>query len=202
MFAIIPVPFKPEALKQTMDTASRKSSGGRSTDRVFEALATIAALLDRTLSEMKSIDSEFQERLLQAVHDTEASLQSQTAQHIEGASSQWEAERKRLNNALEKTAQMGADWEAERGRLSAEIERLQNALAVAQAHKEIEKNTEPPVNSAALSKEIERVENLIKEISSVIDDPSTPLSIVIRKNVERAELESYLKGIRYAFEPR
>ena len=185
-----------------MDTASRKSSGGRSTDRVLEALATIAALLDRTLSEMKSVDSEFQERLLQAVHDTEASLQSQTAQHLEAASAQWKDERNRLNTALERTAQMGAEWEAERGRLTADIERLQSALAVAQAHKEIEKNAEPPVNSAALAREIERIENHIREISSVIDDPATPLSTVIRKNVERAELESYLKGIRYAFAPR
>src|SRR4051812_35419456 len=149
MFAIIPVPFNPEALKRSMDTASRKSSGGRSTDKVFEALATVAALLDRTLNEMKSIDSEFQERLLQAVHDTEASLQSQTAQHLEAASAEWEAERVKLNSALERAAQMGAEWEAERGRLNAEIERLHAGLAVAQAHKEIEKNAEPPVNSAA-----------------------------------------------------
>ena len=178
-----------------MDTASRKSTGGRSTDRVLEALATLAALLDRTINEMKSVDSEFQERLLQAVHDTEASLQSQTVQHLEAASAEWETERARLNSALERTAQMGAEWESERGRLNAEIERLQSALAVAQAHKEIEKSAEPPANSAALTKEIERAENLIKEISTVIDDPATSLSAVIRKNVERAELESSLRGI-------
>jgi chromosome segregation ATPase len=185
-----------------MDTASRKSSGGRSTDRVLEALATLAALLDRTINEMKFVDSEFQERLLQAVHDTEASLQSQTAQHLEAASAEWETERTRLTRALERTAHIGADWESERGSLNAEIERLQSALAVAQAHREIEKSAEPPANSAALAKEIERVENLIMEISTVIDDPVTSLSIVIRKNLERAELESYLKGIRYAFERR
>jgi hypothetical protein len=185
-----------------MDTASRKSAGGRSTDRVLEALATLAALLDRTINEMKSVDSEFQERILQAVHDTEASLQSQTAQHIEAAAAEWQTERNRLNSALERTAQMGAEWEAERGRLNAEIERLQGTLAVAQAHKEIEKSAEPPANTAALAKEIERVQTLIKEISSIIEDPSTELSTVIRKNVERAELEAYLKGIRYAFEGR
>ena len=185
-----------------MDTASKKSTSGRSTDRVLEALATTAALLDRTINEMKSVDSEFQERLLQAVHDTESSLQSQTAQHLEAASAEWEKERTRLNSALERTAQMGADWEAERGRLNAEIERLQGSLAVAQARKEIEKSAEPPANSAALAKEIERAENLIKEISAVIEDPATDLSTVIRKNVERAELQSYLRGIRYAFERR
>jgi hypothetical protein len=185
-----------------METASKKSVEGHSTDRVLQALSTLAALLDRTINEMKSIDSEFQERLLQAVHDTEASLQSQTAKHIETAAADWDAERTRLNSALERTAQMGAEWEAERGRLNGEIERLQSALAVAQAHKAIEATNEPPANNPALSKEIERVENLIKEISTVIENPATDLSTVIRKNVERAELESYLKGIRYAFERR
>ena len=185
-----------------METAARKSAEGHSTDRVLQALATLAALLDRTINEMKSIDSEFQERLLQAVHDTEASLQSQTAKHLEAATVDWEAERNRLNSALERTAQMGAEWEAERGRLNGEIERLQSALAVAQAHKAIEATTEPPANTAALSQEIERVESVIKEISAIIENPATELSTVIRKNVERAELEAYLKGIRYAFERR
>jgi len=41
------------------------------------------------------------------------------------------------------------------------------------------------------------VEGIVREISAVIEDPTSELSIVIRKNVERAELESYLKGIRF-----
>ena len=185
-----------------METASKKAAEGQSTDRVLQALTTLAALLDRTISEMKSLDSEFQERLLRAVHYTEASLQSQTAKHLEAASAEWKIERARLDGALERTARMGAEWEAERGRLNAEIERLQSALAVAQVHKAIEAATEPPANIAALSKEIERVEKLIGNISAVIEDPAADLSTVIRKNVERSELEAYLKGIRYAFERR
>jgi hypothetical protein len=38
---------------------------------------------------------------------------------------------------------------------------------------------------------------LIQEISKVVEDPETELSVVIRKNVERAELESYLRGLRF-----
>ena len=33
--------------------------------------------------------------------------------------------------------------------------------------------------------------------SPLIEDPAAELSVVIRKNVERADMESYLKGIRY-----
>jgi len=43
---------------------------------------------------------------------------------------------------------------------------------------------------------------LIQEINSVIDNPDTELSVVIRKNAERAELESYLKGLRFRIADR
>jgi hypothetical protein len=51
-----------------------------------------------------------------------------------------------------------------------------------------------------LSHEIERVERLIKEISIVIEDPDAALPIVIQKDVERSELESYVRGIRFVLE--
>jgi len=34
-------------------------------------------------------------------------------------------------------------------------------------------------------------------VNSIIEDPNTELSVVIRKNVEKLELEAYLKGLRY-----
>jgi hypothetical protein len=52
--------------------------------------------------------------------------------------------------------------------------------------------------SKRVAREIEQTERRIEEISILIEDPETELSTVIRKNVERAELESYLKGIRFA----
>ena len=39
---------------------------------------------------------------------------------------------------------------------------------------------------------------MILEIGKRIEDPATDLSTVIRKNVERAELNAYLKGIQYS----
>jgi hypothetical protein len=39
---------------------------------------------------------------------------------------------------------------------------------------------------------------MILELGKRIDDPTTDLSTVIRKNVERAELNAYLKGIQYS----
>jgi hypothetical protein len=51
-----------------------------------------------------------------------------------------------------------------------------------------------------LSREIERVESLIRDISSVINDPNAELPVVIQKDVERSELESYVRGIRFVLE--
>jgi len=50
----------------------------------------------------------------------------------------------------------------------------------------------------AINAEIHRVQKMIAEIAKRIDDPKTDLSTVIRKNVERAELNAYLKGIQYS----
>jgi len=46
--------------------------------------------------------------------------------------------------------------------------------------------------------EVTRIEGMIRDITTLIDDPATELSTVIRKNVEKAELDAYLKGILYS----
>src|SRR5687767_840529 len=135
-----------------METAKRSTPGARSTDRVLEALSTLAAFLDRTINEVKTLDSEFQSRLQQAVHDTEISLQSQAAQQFETAlnetrtrleeqfkqelsefSARRDAERDRLNKELERALHAATQWEVERVRLNGEIDRLSRETAVAQA---------------------------------------------------------------------
>jgi chromosome segregation ATPase len=209
-----------------MDTATKTPQGARATDRVLEALSTLAALLDSSIREVQTLDSEFQNRILQAVHETEASLQSQTAQHLEQAlsetrtkleerfkqtqtemSAEWEAERNRLNGELSRLTQTTAQWEAERARLNGELERLARVQAATQAEAEkafaaakaaVSSKPVPLANSDAVKNEVDRVEGLIKQIMALMDDSSTELSTVIRKNVEKAELESYLRGIRFA----
>jgi Tfp pilus assembly protein PilP len=201
----------------------------RGTDRVLEALSTLAALLDRTINEVKGLDSDFQNRLTQSVREAEASFQSLAAQNLEVAladarakleeefrtriaelSTQWDDERGRLNSELSKTSQTIVQWETERSRLMGELERMSRVQAATQAEAEkaimamkaasaAAKNSKGiSINGEVLNTEIERVEGLVKQISSVIEDPAAELSTVIRKNVERAELESYLRGIRFA----
>src|SRR5436190_24159170 len=103
-----------------MDTASKTPHEARATDRVLEALSTIAAMLDSSITEVKSLDSEFQNRVLQAVHETEASLEDQFKARLAELSTQWESERERLNAELTGITQTRAQWEAERARLNRE----------------------------------------------------------------------------------
>jgi chromosome segregation ATPase len=215
-----------------MDTATKAPQALRATDRVLEALSTLAALLDKSINEVKALDADFQKRLVQAVQDTETSVQSQAALQLEETlaetkrkldeqhtrnvgelSIQWEEERARLSAELSKMTQTKAQWEAERARLQGELDRLSRVQAQTQVEAEkaimamrsasaAAKNAKAgaEISSEVLTNEIQRVEGLIKDISTLIENPSTDLSTVIRKNVERAELESYLKGIRYALD--
>jgi hypothetical protein len=54
------------------------------------------------------------------------------------------------------------------------------------------------VNPNGLESEVKRIEEMIEKLVVLIDDPSTELSTVIRKNVEKAELSAYLRGILYS----
>jgi chromosome segregation ATPase len=118
-------------------------------------------------------------------------------------------------------AELTARWEKERAILVAERNRAQQRLADAateyeqqlageldglrQQLKQSSKEAAPaPSPAPAASPDLEliraeagRIEASIAEISKLVEDPDTELSVVIRKNVERAELESYLRGLRF-----
>ena len=54
------------------------------------------------------------------------------------------------------------------------------------------------IESQMIDAEVERVQEMLAGIARLIDNPETELSTVIRKNVERAELDAYLKGILFS----
>jgi chromosome segregation ATPase len=100
-----------------------------------------------------------------------------------------------------------ARFEADRAALIAERNRAQQRLAdiASEYERQLAElaavSAAPPQQSVpgleAVQAEIDRVEVMIQGISRVVENPETELSVVIRKNVERAELESYLRGLRF-----
>jgi hypothetical protein len=79
--------------------------------------------------------------------------------------------------------------------LNAAVERLE-AERTRAAGSAAEKN-ENPRESVVLA-EVGRIEGLLEQVTAIINDPGTELSMVIRKNVEQAELNAYLRGILFS----
>ena len=94
----------------------------------------------------------------------------------------------RLQDVIQQKTQLAEQLQSASTRLEAERGRLSAA-----------QHEEPPgLDSEAIAAEVTRVEGLISEIIGIIDNPDTELSTIIRKNVEKSELDSYLKGILFA----
>ena len=221
-----------------METVAKTHVIPKSTDRILEALATLAALLDRTINEVRSLEGNFQSQLLEAVQKTEEALQVKTAESVEHARTEVQQE---LTGRFQTELQAGldtlrTDFQAERARLTAEFgterQHLENDLrqagdtasslqderakllgelqhakerVVAEIEKAGAAAGAPDVPQGAsyalpalATEEIARIEAKLAELLRLIDDPATELSVVMRKNVEKLELEAYLKGLRYA----
>jgi chromosome segregation ATPase len=181
----------------------------------YEVAARAGNQYDAKLSELKqqkeSLEREFQNARNEWDHErrrltSEIERRDQQLQRIstdeEGVSSevvdqlrkQYE---ERLQDAIQQKTQLAQELqsasallEAERARLSAEIAKSESESG--------ETRGDGAFNKDALAAEVERVEAQIHQIAALIDDPETELSTVIRKNVEKAELGAYLKGILFS----
>jgi hypothetical protein len=219
-----------------MEAVSKSQRAPKSTDRIMEALATLAALLDRTISEARTLDSDLQLRVMEAVQKKEESLQAENAQHVElvrrevhedltrRSQSELEsaleklrsdfqaererlradfaAERERLAGELQNSNTIASELQVERSSLLAELQRSKEDAAAEISRVRAEAKAAADLSAASNSTpvsvdEIERIEKKLAELSLVINDPDTELSVVIRKNVEKVELDAYLKGLRY-----
>jgi hypothetical protein len=94
----------------------------------------------------------------------------------------------RLQQAIRQKTQLAEQLQSASATLESERQRLATAQEKAPS----------TMDTAGISAEVKRVEGLIEEIVKIIDNPETELATIIRKNVEKAELDSYLKGILFA----
>jgi len=121
---------------------------------------------------------------------------------------------RQIAGAVERVrAELTAQFEADRATLVADRNRAQQRLADVAGEYETKlaevllkqlaspPAPEPPrlqsVEMVTIQAEITRVENAILSIAQIVENPETELSVIIHKNVERAELESYLRGLRF-----
>ena len=137
----------------------------------------------------------------------------------------WDAERRQLNGQIERLERQLQRVSESREKVSDDIidqlrqqyeqrlqdvisqktqlaEQLQSASSMLETERgrlsAAQSDKGPGLDSDAIAAEVTRVEALISEIIGIIDNPDTELSTIIRKNVEKSELDSYLKGILFA----
>ena len=228
-----------------MEASPRKQPAPRPTDRMMEALATLAALLDRTINEVKVLDADLQKRINDAVQKKEESIRAETGLQLDAQRREvhneltrrfeielhsaleslradfqserdrWSnesgvererlnVERERLNKELQLAGNTASELQVERSKLTAELQRVreESAAEISRLRAAAEKavaaaSAASRVHPPVATDEIAQVQSRLAEVVAIIDDPMTELSVVIRKNVEKLELEAYLKGLKY-----
>lgn len=120
---------------------------------------------------------------------------------LEERSNQTEAARSQLEAQLRVDRDRCFFFEQEVQKLEAELRAAKAASAAAAPWQEI---TAPGLgsglttDSSKILEEVARSEVRLAEVLKLIDDPASALSTVMRKNVEKTEIEAYLRGIRFA----
>jgi hypothetical protein len=150
----------------------------------------------RLLAEAELTNSRLLLDAQQAAESVAAAHKNELADAVERVRTELTDDRDRLNRQLDELLHSAAEWDSERDSLKEEARAALAAKDKATADAKVSGNS--VIANESLQTEVHRVEESIRTISAIIDAPETELSLVIRKNVERAELEAYLKGIKFA----
>ena len=157
--------------------------------------ARLQAECERAKGQAEQAQQDHTKALAETDEAAAIALERQIATAVERVraelTSRFEADRATLVSDRNRAQQRLADLATEFEGLKAELEKVQQAPAPTEASKQSGADVE------ALKAEVARVEAHIQDISRIVEDHETELSVVIRKNVERAELESYLRGLRF-----
>jgi hypothetical protein len=180
---------------------SEEAAGIAVESEIASAVARVRAESEAEREQLRSESEEYLAQLQTELDDAKRLLSdAQLAYAIsvsdlkeaEGKSAELLEDRNRLREQMEDLSDVAAQKELECLHLKEECDRTTQILEEATS----------PISSRGVTTELViaeevRVEELIRELSLLIDDPGTELSAVIRKTVERAQLDFYLKGLRF-----
>ncbi len=164
-------------LQQSVVQTKSEIRSKRETDLLQEA----GLKLEESTKERERLQAEVQ-KLQRALSETRDQVNAEVVDQLRR---QYDA---RMQEMTQQKTQIAQELQAatellatERSRFSKEVSQGGGAL-----------------DSSAIADEVARIEEMILKIGALIDDPATELSMVIRKNVEKAELDAYLKGILFS----
>jgi chromosome segregation ATPase len=191
---------------EAAQTASRQETSNTAVgQQLREALQRVhfleqeLAAANETIASIRATQSDERTSLEEQLAAVEADLKLQRSQAVQGEVV--EQLRKQYDERLNAIAREKTQLAEKLQEASALLETERSRFAAAAAATAVAAPAASSRNGSegqALSVEIERVEHKIADISRLIDDPASELSTVIRKNVERAELDAYLKGILFS----
>jgi hypothetical protein len=211
-----------ERLKSAVDDAEQRTRGrvteelqARFNQEMASALEAAHAQLDQSAAQWavererlladceaanQLLDEARSEHSRNLVENDEAAaiaLERQIATAVDRVRAELSFERDRaIQSAAERDAEHRQTIEKLQRELAGAVEQARTAAASVQAAPtEVDKDG---VDIGSIHAEVARVEGLIQATSELIEDPEAELSVVIRKNAERAELESYLRGVRFS----
>jgi chromosome segregation ATPase len=144
----------------------------------------------QTLSETQKTASETAKRELEKLREAWDSERSKFTSECSSAI----AERDRFKQELDRATAAAAQVERQREQLQKDLDEameVMNEVTWPNA-------TGDGMNIDLIREETARVEQSLQAIIKAIEDPNAELSFVVRKNVERAQLDSYLQGLRFA----
>jgi len=164
------------------------------------------------------------EQQFEAASDDRQHSSDETIKKMLEGRTAWEAEQRRLIEQIEELEDKLRKSSEKREQVSNEVvdqlrqqyeqrlheamqqraklaEELQSASALLEAERsrsgESHKGGAKGFSVQEVEQEISRVQGQLNEIVSIIENPTSELTLVIRKNVEKAELDAYLRGILF-----
>jgi hypothetical protein len=157
----------------------------------------LAADCERANQLLEQARSDHSRTLVENDEAAAIALERQIATAVDRVRAELTFERERsMQSTAERDAEHRQTVEKLHRELAAALEQAKTAAdSVNNASVQVENNG---IDLGSIHAEVARVEGLIQATSELIEDPEADLSVVIRKNAERAELESYLRGVRFA----
>jgi DNA repair exonuclease SbcCD ATPase subunit len=145
-------------------------------------------------AERQRLNSEI-ERIGQQLQRVSKQSEGVSSEVVDQLRKQYE---QRLQEAIRQKTQLAQELQSASALLESERARLSSQIASPEHGNNGETNGSGTLDGETISAEVSRVEEKIHQIAALIDDPEVELSTVIRKNVEKAELDAYLKGILFS----
>lgn len=182
--------------KELAETASARQTLERDLKKAQQEAAQLKEKQTEELRRATARLQESQTEIRQLQRQLEETRETVSVEVVEQLRRQYD---ERLQEMIRQKTQLSEQLNSASALLEAERSRFA-AAAAAQSKAEPDKQTAsgPTIATDTLNAELARVKSMIEGIARLIDNPDTELSTVIRKNVERAELDAYLKGILFS----